>query len=570
MDLKRYVEEFEYAINTVDFGEADLDLLYRNFEQQTQGLAKTLHVGRVTVDIFITPSVLEMDGAERHLETNYADAYNTHVEAALSYEFNLEERGRGVCRIYPLEGYFFDMDETDSISSVARVTYVLLSRAMAVRNLRRCAVTDMMTGLANTRGIIDWLNDPEKHPDLMEHYVSIFFSLKNFKLINRKYGVRIGDQVIRVVADRLYHFIEEDELAARPGGDNMFVCVKKERLGDFMNMISGQTIPVRTERGEEEVPVGLRVGIYRPTPEEKEHFTPESMIENASIANNITRKVDTGDVVEFHPEMINRVMRSKQVAAMFPEAFRNREFLVYYQPMVDTVTGKLSCCEALIRWAHDGQLISPGEFIPVAENEGVVEAMDFYVAEQACMDLRAWIDAGLDPVRVSVNLSTRDLEDPELAMKLCSLLDKYGIDASLFEVELTETAGYSSFSVVEGFINQMHDKGVLVSMDDFGTGYSSLSLFMKLDFDIVKLDRSFITKIESENEKDLTVLKSVIMMLQDLHMDVVAEGVETQNQLDYVRSARCNLVQGFYYDRPLPHDEFTERLLHKQYSDHEM
>ena len=248
--------------------------------------------------------------------------------------------------------------------------------------------------------------------------------------------------------------------------------------------------------------------------------------------------------------------------AGFADAIENHEFVVYYQPKVRIDSFRLNGAEALVRWKHDGKLISPGEFIPVFERNGMICQLDFYMLENVCIAIRDWLSRGIEPVRVSVNFSRKHLTNPHLADDIMSVLNRYETESRYIEIELTETVDQNEAGLLAAFMGRMKNYHFTMSIDDFGTGYSSLNMLRTFPVDVLKIDRSFILDLE-QNSK--TVLSNIIRMADELHMDVVAEGVETYEQMNYLKSIDCKEVQGFLFDRPMPIENFEQKLISKQY-----
>ena len=205
------------------------------------------------------------------------------------------------------------------------------------------------------------------------------------------------------------------------------------------------------------------------------------------------------DVTFFEHSMMERMLKDKEISAIFPMAIKREQFEVYYQPKVNIIEQKLCGCEALVRWFRNGKMISPMEFIPVLESEGTICTLDFYVLDKVCQAIKSWIDRGIKPVRVSSNFSKVHLKNPALADRVFAVIDKYGIDPQYIEIELTEMSGYDNYENLAQFIKDMRERGVHTSIDDFGTGYSSLNLLTDLDLDTVKLDKSYSIRLD-ENE----------------------------------------------------------------------
>ena len=218
-----------------------------------------------------------------------------------------------------------------------------------------------------------------------------------------------------------------------------------------------------------------------------------------------------------------------------------------------------------MRWLKDGEVVPPAGFLPVAENSDLIIDLDLYMLDAVCADIRGWLDAGIEPVCVSINYSQLDFYRSTLVEETLETLRRHDVDGKYLEIEITESSFFENFDALEHFVDVMHQNGVRVSLDDFGTGYSSLTLFERLSLDTVKLDRSFFLNMGEKAEKSRLVLHSIADMMNQLKKLTVSEGVETPAQLELVEEIGCDIVQGYFFDRPLPRDQFTERLKHRHY-----
>ena len=248
--------------------------------------------------------------------------------------------------------------------------------------------------------------------------------------------------------------------------------------------------------------------------------------------------------------------------AAFPKAIQNREFKAFYQPKVSIDDYTMVGAEALVRWFQDDVFVSPGEFIPAFEQNDMVCQLDFYVLEQVCMDIREWLDQGMEPVRISVNFSRKHLTNKNLAEDIMNVINRYKIDSKYIEIELTETVDEEEAGLLIDFMNKMRKYSILMTIDDFGTGYSSLNMLRSFPVDVLKIDKSLVDNME---ESDHIILSNVVKMASELKMDVVAEGVETWEQVDYLKTVKCSVVQGFLFDRPMPKEQFEEKIKSKTY-----
>lgn len=252
--------------------------------------------------------------------------------------------------------------------------------------------------------------------------------------------------------------------------------------------------------------------------------------------------------------------KSQEIQAMFPQAIANEEFQVYYQPKVTLKDYKLSGAEALCRWKHNGKLVPPGDFIPVLEAGTLICELDFYMLEHVCRDLREWIDAGKEVVRISVNLSRKNINSPNLLDRIICIIDKYQVPHELIEIELVETAGELNDEDLSEFLNGLRTNGISTAVDDFGTGFSSLSLIRNLPWSVIKIDRSLLPQELDEHSEQYIMLRHLLTMLYDMGFKCIVEGVETVEQVKMLKENNCYVAQGFYFDRPLPKDDFATRL----------
>lgn len=246
------------------------------------------------------------------------------------------------------------------------------------------------------------------------------------------------------------------------------------------------------------------------------------------------------------------------------DAIKNKEFVVYYQPKVSISDMKISGAEALVRWQCGDTLLPPVKFIPFCERTGLVIDIDFYVLEETCKQMRKWLDEGLDLVRISVNFSKYHFNETGIAERIYNVIKGYGIPTEYIEVEFTETAYLDKEELLEATVDKLKSYGIKSSIDDFGSGYSSLNLLQNMDFEVVKLDKSLLGK-GVENSKAKKVISSIIHMAKELDMEVLAEGVETCEELELLRNLNCDIVQGFFFDKPLPKEEFELRLKSGRY-----
>ena len=250
------------------------------------------------------------------------------------------------------------------------------------------------------------------------------------------------------------------------------------------------------------------------------------------------------------------------VIELFPEAIRNEEFLVYYQPKVALKDYTLAGAEALCRWLHDGSLLPPFRFIPVFEQNGQIAELDFYMLDHVCWDMHGWISKGWKPVRTSVNLSRVHEMNEKLVSDILHIIDRNGVPRELVEIELTETTADVGFHDLKLVVGGLSEEGVHTSVDDFGVGYSSLNLISDLPWNMLKIDKGFVPENGDMQTRHHVMLKHLINLAGDMGLECLAEGVETVEQVKILKDAHCMLAQGYFFDKPLPKAEFETRLVY--------
>lgn len=400
-----------------------------------------------------------------------------------------------------------------------------------------------------------------KKKKVLDKYYCICTNIKSFSLVNKRFGTMAGDNALKQYCVEMQKELRSDELMARIGGDNFLYFVKIDHMDNVINVLKDLHVEIETETGKKRLMLENRCGLYPIT--NNDEF--DIVMDAAYIALNQAKRRANEDVVRFDKEILGKVFDKKNILRDYKKSIEKGEFVVFYQPKVDVINGKLAGGEALVRWQHDGKMIPPAAFIPVLENEGSITDLDYYVFDRMCSDIKNWIDAGLTPVRLSSNFSKQHLRDREFADRIVAIINKYQISRDLVEVELTESSGYENMPALTGFVNRMNEEGIMVSLDDFGTGYSSLSLLKDINIDVVKIDKTFIDRICCGDEINDKLLSNVIQMIKDLNREIICEGVESREQCDFVVNEDCHYVQGYLFDKPLPHDEFETRLRNPEY-----
>lgn len=417
---------------------------------------------------------------------------------------------------------------------------------------------DPLTGLPNRRLFNDRLGSLlEQAQD--EPFALFYIDLDNFKVINDRFGHSIGDEFLIQVTERIRSTTHKADTLARLGGDEFIILsphtdsnLSAQRAQEIIGVLN----PAFDLEGEE-VFTGASIGISL-YPDDGE--TADDLIKNADIAM-YRAKADGKNGYQFFTDDLNTVVsRRSNLSMALRKGISRGEFSVFYQPQIQLETETIIGVEALVRWNHpELGSISPAEFIPIAEETGSIHRLGEFVLNEACLQNKTWQDMGIAPFRVAVNISAVQFAQKDLAEVVSRALDASGLEPKYLELELTESVIQSAERAIET-MNELVALGVHLSIDDFGTGYSSLSYLKLFPIDTLKIDQHFTKNIESDS-KDAALVKTIIRMAHELDLNVIAEGVETEEQVEFLKAESCNQAQGYYYNRPLPAKEI-ETFLH--------
>jgi diguanylate cyclase (GGDEF)-like protein/PAS domain S-box-containing protein len=447
-----------------------------------------------------------------------------------------------------------------------RVTLVLqdiTERKEQEERIRFLADHDELTELPNRSLFRQALNKALQRAERSGKMLSVlFFDLDRFKNINDSLGHDAGDEVLRAVAERLTGCVRKVDLVARFGGDEFAVLTEGLTAEDQASTVARKILETLSK------PLILAGRQYRPAASIGISTYPtdgrdaQSLLKNADIAMYRAKEEGRG-TFQFYSEQLNtHSVQRLEFESNLSNALNNREFVLYYQPKVDLATGQVAGLEALIRWVSP-QLgfVPPGDFISIAEETGLIVPMGRWVAQTACVQNRAWQKGGLPPLRIAINISARQISDKGLVGFLSETLKATGLGVESLELEITESAVMSNQDHAEKVLNELKALGFHLTMDDFGTGYSSLAYLKRFPFDSVKIDQSFVRGIP-ESKDDEAIVEAIIAMAHSLQLKVVAEGVETKEQYEFMRSRGCEMIQGYYFSKPIPASEIV-MLLYK-------
>lgn len=388
----------------------------------------------------------------------------------------------------------------------------------------------------------------------------MFVDLDRFKQINDTLGHRIGDLMLVEVARRLQSCVRETDIAARRGGDEFTVLLDGIRRGQDAARVARKILteiakPYSIAGHELFLTASVGMSLFP-----ADGADSEALVRNADIAM-YRAKARGGNTYQFFmPEMTDRAMERMEMENSLHQALEREQFVLYYQPQVDLTSGRIVAMEALIRWQHpEAGMIFPDEFIPLAEETGIIVRMGEWVLAEACRQAKRWDEQGLPPVVQAVNFSARQFQFRRPVERIREVLQQTGLDPARLDLELTESAVMKDPGFAMETLRKLRDMGVSISIDDFGTGQSSLAYLKKFPISKLKIDKTFIHTLLADR-KDAAITNAIISMAHELELKAVAEGVETPQQLEYLRGPGCDEVQGYLFSRPVPADE-AGRLL---------
>ena len=394
-----------------------------------------------------------------------------------------------------------------------------------------------------------------------------YCDIREFKFVNDTFGYEEGDRLLKYWVSLLSEYLLETELVGRISADRIVVLTHQNDKWQFAERFMITTDKLRDFFNEPGVNFDVEVvaGVYLCNTEEAHSTTINQMLDLANVAQTEAKKQKRGCVYQVYSEELwEKQSRAMKIQKHLKAAIENKEISVWMQPQFDYVTGEMVGAEALCRWNHKhlGN-ISPGEFIPVLERSSQVTILDRYVWEEVCKHLRRWQEENRLSVALSVNISRIDIQEEGFADYIKGLIKKYEINPKFLRLEITESAYMEDSEQIVQIVEHLREEGFIIEMDDFGSGYSSLNMLKDVPLDILKLDIRFLSETESDAARGGNILSAVIRMAHSLNLPVIAEGVETREQADFLKNLGCKVMQGFYFSRPLPIEEF-EQLLERQ------
>ncbi|MGR3970241.1 EAL domain-containing protein [Shewanella sp. 1180_01] len=442
-------------------------------------------------------------------------------------------------------------DELGLVTS--KFNQILIQFSQTQSKLRKMATRDPLTGLPNRTLLLETIAVTIQRSRVHKRsFALMFIDLDRFKNINDSLGHALGDQFLARIARILERFVGDKGTVSRLGGDEFVILADTvqtpDQAADFVDKLLIQlNVPIQLNEHAIHPAASIGISIY---PEDGN--SAEDLIRHADIAMYSAKAAGSNQWAFFKQQMTERAAVRLRTEASLHDALKNNEFLLYFQPKLDLQTGKVIACEALIRWQKDGRLISPVSFIPVAEETGIIIPIGRWVIEQSCKVLREWQKKYNYAIPIAINVASQQFADASLVPDIKQMALRYQIQPELLEIEITETSLMNDIELAIAKLEQLKSAGFGIAVDDFGTGYSSLSYLRHLPITTMKIDRCFVSDLPG----DSAIASTILMLGKQLNLTIVAEGIENEQQLDWLKENQCQVGQGFYFSQPLPQAEF--------------
>jgi diguanylate cyclase (GGDEF)-like protein/PAS domain S-box-containing protein len=513
-------------------------------EAEGRPMAEVFRIlGATSRETSSNPMEMAVENGMIHVPSNciliQRDGFEIPIDATVSPIHDREGRTTGVVIV------FRDMGST---------------RTMALQ-MAHSAHHDFLTGLPNRKLLNDRIRQAiASAPRHMKKVAVLFLDLDGFKHINDSLGHPIGDRLLQSVAKRLVDGVRGSDTVSRQGGDEFVVLLSEVEGLDSVTttvkrLLQAGAEPHSIDQHDLHVTTCIGVSIFP-----DDGLDPETLVKNADTAMYQAKENGRQSFQFFKPAMNVRAVERQSIEESLRRALERQEFAVHYQPKINLRTGEISGAEALIRWTHPTRgSVSPAQFIPIAEDCGLILPIGNWVLREACKQARTWMDAGLHLGTMGVNISAIEFRNENFLEGVFAILKDTGLDPTSLELELTESVLMKHPASTATVLRALRAKGVQVAVDDFGTGYSSLSYLQKFSIDALKIDQSFVRRITTAPD-ETTIVTAVIGMARSLKLRVVAEGVETLKELEFLQAHQCDEAQGYYFGRPIVPEQFAKLL----------
>lgn len=486
------------------------------------------------------------------------------LHASFAFPVRLGTDVVAILEFFSLDTHAADPDLLETMAHIATQLGRVVEREQAAQQIQHLAYHDTLTSLPNRRLFKDRLDVSLEQAQQYKRQLGVLFlDLDRFKVINDSLGHKSGDQLLEQVAARLLTCVRKGDTVARSGGDEFVVLlpeIKNQKEVDALaaRIVAVMQAPFLLEGQEVYVTFSVGGSLFP-----RAGLSAEALLKNADIALYKAKQQGRNRYELFTPEMASQAEQTLLLETNLRKALANEEFILYYQPQVDIESGRITGMEALVRWQHpELGMVPPNHFIPLAEETGLIVPLGLWVLETACRQARMWQEEGDADLRLSVNLSLRQFQQPDLVTQIAEILERTGLPPATLDLEITESIAMGNVELSIDTMQSLKNLGVHLSLDDFGTGYSSLSYLATLPMDTVKIDRSFVQSLLID-PRNAAIARSIIQMARSLNMQVIAEGVEMPQQLEFLADEACETMQGFLFSKPLHETDFA-RLLRDQ------
>jgi len=461
-------------------------------------------------------------------------------------------------------------DDQNQLIQFISIFSDISEKKLSEERIHHLAHYDIVTGLKNRAAFHDQLAKSISHADRQGHKLALLYlDLDNFKLINDASGHPVGDMLLKHIATRIKSMIRQEDTVARLGGDEFVILLVDINTIQDVAMVAEKVLlemakPVLLEHTEVVVTGSVGVSTFP-----MDARDADILLKNADVAMYRAKEKGRNNFQFYTAEMNAQAEERLQLESDMRKALVKNEFVLHFQPQVNLETGRIIGCEALVRWQHPERgLIPPNIFIPVAEESGLIRQLGEWVLYTACMQQKKWHQSELYSIRMAVNISGRQFISQQLIFEIQKIVTDTGIDPNKLELELTESTIMENVEENITVLQKLHDMGVQLSIDDFGTGYSSMAYLKRFPIDQLKIDQSFVRDIVTDAD-DAAIVNATTALGHNLNMHVIAEGVETLEQLQFLKNNGCDEIQGYYFSRPVTADEFTA-LLRKEFNLHDI
>ena len=418
--------------------------------------------------------------------------------------------------------------------------------------LYKLAYIDPITNLGNYNA---YLERVKEKLEINSKKTMIILDIDKFKSFNKEYGHTKGNELLKRVGEEIKHLIRKTDIVCRLANDVFGIFLVGEVDVNNITERLNKNIS-RIYIGDRWYNIRISIGIYICSKEEK---NIQSMIDKAIMAHDSIKGKYNVTYGVFTEEFEQKMVRENEIESMMIEGIENQEFEIYYQPQISTKTEQIKGAEALVRWNKDGKIISPGEFIPVFEKNHFIIKLDQYIYEKVCIDIQEMKEIFKEIPKISINISKESLFEKDFLEKYIKITNKYNVKPNDIELEITERTTVNDDKYIKEILEKVKEKGFGIAIDDFGTGYSSLIMLEVMPIDTLKIDKSFIDRI-GINNKEVNLIEIIMLITKKLKLKTVAEGVEKSKQVEYLKKINCDLIQGYFYSKPLDFEGFKNYI----------